>query len=131
MNAAEPPDFEQVSKFLSEAKTMAFQLKEDAATMESFTRMNVGLETHAVAINPINEYDSEEQSEMGGERGCNRAGHFHCRAVWHRRVTPKSIEQPPIAVGACSTEFRNETGGRDHAPWALKLLARKGEAVQG
>src|SRR5262245_57390554 len=46
---------------------------------------------------------------MGGEGGCNRAGHFHCRAVWYRRVTPKSIEQPPIAVGACSTEFRNET----------------------
>src|SRR5262249_10081632 len=54
--------------------------------------------------------DSEGQSEMGGERGCNRAGHFHCRAVWYRRITPKSIKQNPIAVGACSTEFRNETG---------------------
>jgi hypothetical protein len=46
---------------------------------------------------------------MGGERGCNRAGHFYCRAVWYRGVTPKSIKQHPIAVGAFSTEFRNET----------------------
>jgi hypothetical protein len=46
---------------------------------------------------------------MGGQRGCNRPGHFHSRAVWHRRVTPKSIEQPQSSSGACSTEFRNET----------------------
>ena len=56
MNAAEPPDSEQVSRLLSEAKTMAFQLKEDAATMESFTRMNVSLESHAVAINQIKDH---------------------------------------------------------------------------
>ena len=61
-----------------------------------------------LARNRSSAYDSEGQSEMGGERGCNRAGHFHSRAVWHRRVTPKSIEQPPMAVGARSTEFRNE-----------------------
>jgi hypothetical protein len=50
---ADVPDSEQVSKLLSEAKTMAFQVKEDAATMESFTWMNVSWETHAVAINQI------------------------------------------------------------------------------
>jgi transposase-like protein len=61
-----------------------------------------------LARNRSRAYDSEGQSEMGGERGCNRAGHFHCQAVWHRRLTPKSIEQPPMAVGARSTEFRNE-----------------------
>jgi hypothetical protein len=42
-----------------------------------------------LARNRSSAYDSEVRSEMGGERGCNRAGHFHCRAVWHRRVTPK------------------------------------------
>jgi hypothetical protein len=31
---------------------------------------------------------------MGGERGCNRAGHFHCRAIWRCRVTPKSNRTP-------------------------------------
>jgi plasmid replication initiation protein len=50
------PDSEAASKLLSEAKTMAFQLKEDAVTMESFTRMNVSWETHALAINQIKEH---------------------------------------------------------------------------
>jgi hypothetical protein len=52
-SAANAPDSEQVSKLLSEAKTLAFQLKEDAVAMESFTRMNVSWESHAVAINQI------------------------------------------------------------------------------
>jgi len=54
--AGNVPDSEQVSKLLSETKTMAFQLKEDAATMESFTRMNVGWESHKVAINQIKDH---------------------------------------------------------------------------
>jgi len=54
--AGDAPDSEQVNKLLSEAKTLAFQLKEDAIIMESFTRMNVGWESHAVAINQIREH---------------------------------------------------------------------------
>jgi len=54
--AAEAPDSEQVSKLLSEARTMAFQLREDAADMESFTRMDVSWESHAAAINQIKEH---------------------------------------------------------------------------
>ena len=54
--AAVNPDSEQVSKLLSEAKTMAFQLKEDALTMESFTRSNVSWEGHAAAIHQIKEH---------------------------------------------------------------------------
>jgi hypothetical protein len=54
--ATETPDSEQVSKLLSEAKTMAFELKEDAVTMESFTRMNVSMESHAAAINQIKDH---------------------------------------------------------------------------
>jgi hypothetical protein len=53
---AEVQDSEQVSKLLSEAKTMAFQLKEDASAMEAFTRMNVSWESHAVAINQIRDH---------------------------------------------------------------------------
>ena len=56
MAGGNAPDFEQVSKLLSEAKTIAFQLKDDAVTMESFTRMNVSLEAHAVAINQIRDH---------------------------------------------------------------------------
>ena len=55
-NAAVVPDSEHVAKLLSEAKTMAFQLKEDAVAMEGFTRMNVSWESHAVAINQIRDH---------------------------------------------------------------------------
>jgi hypothetical protein len=55
-NPVDVPDSEQVSKLLSETKTMAFQLKEDAATMESFTRMNVSWENHKVTINQIKDH---------------------------------------------------------------------------
>lgn len=51
--AAEVPDSEQVNKMLSDAKMMAFQLKEDAETMESFTRMDASWQSHAIAINQI------------------------------------------------------------------------------
>ncbi len=53
------PDPEHVSKLLSEAKTMAFQLKEDAATMETFTRSNLSWESHAVTINQIRDHLNE------------------------------------------------------------------------
>ena len=55
-NAAIVPDSEHVAKLLSEAKTMAFQIKEDAVAMEGFTRMNVSWESHAVMINQIREH---------------------------------------------------------------------------
>jgi hypothetical protein len=52
-SAANTPDSEQVSKLLSEARTMTFQLKDDAQTMESFTGMKVSWATHRDAIEQI------------------------------------------------------------------------------
>jgi len=49
-------DSEQVSKLLSEAKTLAYQVREDAATMETYTRMNASWQSHAVAINQIKDH---------------------------------------------------------------------------
>jgi hypothetical protein len=54
--AKDIPDSEHVAKLLSDAKTMAFQIKEDAVTMEGFTRTNVSWETHAVTINQIRDH---------------------------------------------------------------------------
>jgi len=51
--AGDAPDSEQVSRLLAEAKSMAFQLKDDAATMETFSRMDLGWESHKIAINQI------------------------------------------------------------------------------
>src|ERR1019366_4887689 len=59
------PDSEQVSKLLSEAKTMAFQLKEDAVTMESFTRMATTWESHAAAIHQIREHINALGRQVG------------------------------------------------------------------
>jgi len=56
VKAADAPDSEQVSKLLSEAKTMAFQVKEDAVTMESYTRMTLSLDAHKAAITQMREH---------------------------------------------------------------------------
>jgi len=56
VKAAEAPDSEQVTKLLVETKAMAVQLSEDAATMESFSRMSLSLESHATAINQIKDH---------------------------------------------------------------------------
>lgn len=54
--AADKPDSEQASQLLSEARTMAFQLKDDAQTMATFTGMKVGWATHRDAIAQIKEH---------------------------------------------------------------------------
>jgi hypothetical protein len=54
--AGEPQDSEQVSKLLSGAKTMAYQLREDAATMESYTRIDMSWASHAETVTQIKEH---------------------------------------------------------------------------
>lgn len=56
MSAADKPDSEEVSKMLSDARTMAFQLKDDAQTMATFTGMKVSWATHRDAIAQIKEH---------------------------------------------------------------------------
>jgi hypothetical protein len=51
--AAETSDSAQVTKMLGEAETMAIQLRDDAATMESFNFNAVTRESHVTAINNI------------------------------------------------------------------------------
>jgi len=71
-NATDVPDSEQVSKLLSEARTLAFQVKEDAVTMESYTRMNVSWESHAAAINQIREHVNalgRQVTKLNGAKG--------------------------------------------------------------
>jgi hypothetical protein len=46
-------DSEQVSNMLSETRSLAFQLRNDTAAMESFRRMNLDPMSHKVAINEI------------------------------------------------------------------------------
>src|SRR5450755_3768122 len=48
-------DSTEVSKLLSEAKMQAFELKEDAATMETFSRQDVARETITATVSQIRE----------------------------------------------------------------------------
>ena len=48
-----PADSEEVSTLLAEARTQAYQLSVDAATMESYTRSNLSWETHGAAVTQI------------------------------------------------------------------------------
>ncbi len=59
------PDSEQVSELLSQVKTHAFQLKEDAGTLESFTR-NVSLswQSHAVVLTRMKEDINEAGRDL-------------------------------------------------------------------
>ena len=85
-NAAAVPDSEHVAKLLSEAKTMAFQLKEDAVAMEGFTRMNVSWESHAVAINQIRDHvNALEQQETKLKEARNVA------APWQRTAIDRIV----------------------------------------
>jgi hypothetical protein len=53
---AAAPDSEQVSKLLSDAKSQALQLREDAVTMETYTRMTNDWESHSVVVNQMKEH---------------------------------------------------------------------------
>lgn len=50
------PDSAQIATLLSEAKTQAFQVKEDAVMMESFDRMAVSGEMQAATINQVRDH---------------------------------------------------------------------------
>jgi len=54
--AADTPDSEQVNKLLSDAKTQAFQLKEDAGTMQFLSTTGVTWQDHAAIVNEIKEH---------------------------------------------------------------------------
>jgi len=87
IKAADVQDSEQVSKLLSEAKTMAFQLKEDAETMESFTRSYAGWESHAIAITQIKEHVNALERQAGKLKDARNAA-----SPWQKtaidRITP-------------------------------------------
>src|SRR5262249_51818574 len=84
-----------------------------------------------LARNRSSAYDSAGQSEMGGERGCNRAGHFHCRAVWHRRVTPKSIEHPQWPWPRVQTNLAMKPSSETKSPARPSRIADPKGAMPG
>ena len=108
--AAEVADSEHVSALLSEAKTMAYQLKEDAQTMESFNRMNVAIETQKATINQIRNHVNELGRQLTKLRDAKAEG-----SLWQRtavdRITPYLDELSGYTSAAIE-----HLAGRQHNP---------------
>lgn len=115
VRAAEPPDSEQVSKLLSEAKTMAFQLKEDASQMEGFTRMNVGWESHAVAINQIREHVNALGRQVAKLKDARAAA-----SPWQRTAIDRINPYLDELGGYTSAVIEHVSGTVKHTPEEYK-----------
>ncbi len=110
-SAAEPPDSEQVSKLLSEAKTMAFQVKEDAVTMESFTRMNVSWESHAMAINQIKDHVNTLGRQVGKLKDARGAA-----SPWQKAAIDRISPYLDELAGYGEAVIEHVNGTKKHTP---------------
>jgi hypothetical protein len=108
---ADVPDSEQVNKLLSDAKTQAFELKEDAATMETYSRSNLSWESHAAAIIQMKEHVNEagrQLKKLEDIRGT--ASPWHATAIERIRPLLKQLASDTEAV----IERVNSSRGRIH-----------------
>jgi hypothetical protein len=113
--AADAPDSEQVSKLLSEAKTMAFQLKEDAVTMESFTRMNVSWESHTVAINQIKDHVNALGRQEAKLKDAKRTG-----SPWQQTAIDRIAPFLDELTGYTYAVIEHINGEKRHTPAEYK-----------
>jgi len=102
-------DSEQVSKLLSETKTMAFQLKEDAVMMEGFTRMDASWESHVIAINQI----KEDINALGREFAKLQAA-GDAASPWQRTAIARISPYLDELVGYTTAVIERLTGDRKH-----------------
>jgi predicted RNA-binding Zn ribbon-like protein len=89
--AASEVESERVSKILSDAKMQAFQLKEDAEQLETFSRATGSWASHVEAINKI-----KENVNIMGRLLAKLQENRNSAALWQRtaidRVTPIAKE---------------------------------------
>jgi len=114
LKAADPPaDSEQVSQLLSDAKTDAFQLKEDAETMHFYSTGNLNWQTHANKINSIRDHVNAvgqhlaKLEELRGE-----ASPWQKTAIDRIRPLLKELASNTEAI----IEYLNKNPGRLRAP---------------
>lgn len=109
--AGEQPDSEQVSKLLSEAKTMAFQIREDASQMESFTRMNVSWESHAAAIAQVREHVNALGKQVNKLKDARAAA-----SPWQRTAIDRIVPYLDELGGYTSAVIEHISGTTRHTP---------------
>jgi len=109
IKAADVPDSAQVTKLLSETKTMAFQLKEDAVTMESFNFNNVSWETQTAAINTIKEHINVLGKQVGKLKAVKAEA-----SPWQKTVIDRINPYLDEMVGYTTAEIEHIAGAREH-----------------
>jgi signal transduction histidine kinase len=82
---------DQVSGLLNNAETQSFKLKEDADTLERYSRSESSWESHADAINRIRE-DTNKMGELLSSLEQNRVGAAGWQQVAIDRVLPVAKE---------------------------------------
>jgi len=104
-----------VTKLLSQAKTQAFQIKEDAVTMESFNRMAVARETQAAMINQIRDdvnalVATENKLQAAKEEA----------APWQKQVINRIVPFLDELDGYTAAVIEHLNGAVRHTPAELK-----------
>jgi hypothetical protein len=113
VKAADAADSEQVSQLLSDARTDAFQLKEDASTMHLYSTSNLSWQTHAAKVNLIKEHINAvgrhlaKLEELRGE-----ASPWQKTAIDRIRPLLKELASNTEAI----IEYLNKNPGRLRAP---------------
>ena len=121
MRAADRPalDSDEITKLLAEAKTEAFDLKNDAEKLESFTRSKISWEHHATVIEQMKEHVNEVGRLVAKMNDARIAG-----SPWQQQaieqVTPVLKELATNTTAAI--EHLNENKGRLHTPEYKELL---------
>jgi len=118
--AAGNVESDQVSRILSDAKMQAFQLREDAAQLESFTRSTASWESHSEAIARIKE-DVNKMGSLLTKLQDSRNG----AAVWQQtaidRVAPVAKELASNTTAAIERLNKN--------PRISSIMARPGSVL--
>jgi len=105
------PDSEQVNRLLSDVKTQAFELKEDAANMEAFSRSNMSWESQAMAVAQMRDHINEAGRQLKKlEEARATASPWQATAIDRIRPLLKQLASETSAV----IERINGNQGRIH-----------------
>lgn len=114
--AADVVESDQVSNTLSDAKMLAYQLSEDAASMEAFTRLDATWQSHVEAINKIKD-NVNNMGRLLAKLQDARSGAAPWQQTAIDRITPVAKELAANTTAAIEQLNKN--------PNALKLPAYK------
>jgi len=102
-------DSAQVNKMLSETRNMAFQLKDDTVTMESFNVNHVTWEAQVAAIKTIRDHINALGKQVPKLRALEGEA-----SPWQKAVIERINPYLEEMVGYTSAEIEHISGAREH-----------------